>query len=210
MTEETVELNELRKDFDTFCMLGSADIGAAKKGGRASTMDFIEFLKYLTAKGLAGESLISHPCDESNVLNTKEPAGPGNPCSKDTAFAIFNWQMEVSTASGELGWLNFKQCLHRLARQLDMDEIQGVPTEDLLDHSPLLDNQTDILKMPLTKVSRKCLQRELETMQRSLDLIGDRCKQITSCGYAAYGNGVTTVSVVLVHNNFESTSPVSY
>jgi len=172
MTEETAELNELRKSFDAFCLLGSATIGAgASTGGRASTMDFSEFLKYLTHVGLAG---------------------PGKPCSKDMATEIFQWQMDVSTASGELMWPNFKQCLHRLAHQLHMKEIQGVPTEDLLDHSPVLDNRSELMKMSLTKVSRKNLQRELEAMQRSLDSIGDRCREVTSCRYAAYGFGVTT------------------
>ena len=183
MTEETVELNELRKDFDKFCLLGSATIGAsAGKGGRASTMDFMEFLKYLTEKGLAGA---------------------GNPVSKDMASEIFQWQMDVSTASGELEWPNFKQCLHRLAQKMHWDEIQGVPTEDLLDHSPMLDNRDDILKIPLTKVSRKNLQRELEWMQRSLDQIGDRCKETTSCRYAAYGFGVTTGRHKLRNETFD-------
>lgn len=183
MTEETVELNELRKDFDKFCLLGSTTIGASSgKGGRASTMDFMEFLKYLTEKGLAGA---------------------GNPVSKDRASEIFQWQMDVSTASGELEWPNFKQCLHRLAHKLHWDEIQGVPREDLLDHSPMLDNRNDILKIPLTKVSRKSLQRELEWMQRSLDLIGDRCKETTSCRYAAYGLGVTTGRHKLRNETFD-------
>jgi hypothetical protein len=181
MTEETVELNELRKSFDKFCLLGSANLGASK-GGRACTMDFMEFLKYLEAVGLAG---------------------PRKPCSKQMASDIFQWQMDVSTASGELEWPNFKQCLHRLAHQLHMTEIQGVRTEDLLDHTPLLDNRNEILKMPLTKVSRKNLQRELESMQRSLDLIGDQCRETTSCRYAAYGFGVTTGRHKLRNETFD-------
>ena len=173
MTEDTVELNELRKQFDAFCLLGSAALGAATAaaGGRASTMDFGEFLKYLTAVGLSG---------------------PGNPLNKDMASAVFQWQMDVSTASGELEWPNFKQCLHRIAHQLGWKEIQGVPLEDLQDDSTADGNHNGILKIPLTKVSRKALQREFEAMQRSLDLIGDRCRETTSCRYAAYGFGVTT------------------
>jgi len=182
MTEDTVELNDLRKSFDAFCLLGSEGIGQLSKGGRASTMDFGEFIKYLTAVDLSG---------------------PGNPCTKDMAFAIFEWQMDVSTASGELEWPNFKQCLHRLAHQLHLKVIQNVPTEDLKDHSPLLDNRNDIFKIPLTKVSRKMLQRELEWMQRSLDSIGDRCKDTTSCRYAAYGAGVTTGRHKLRNQTFD-------
>lgn len=182
MTEETVELNDLKKSFDAFCLLGSANIGSASKGGRASTMDFAEFMKYLTDRGLAG---------------------PGKPCSKDMASAIFQWQMDVSTASGELEWINFKQCLHRLAHQLKMQVIENVPVEDLVDHNPVADARNDILKIPLTKVSRKILQRELEAMQRSLDTIGDRCKETTSCRYAAYGFGVTTGRHKLRNETFD-------
>jgi len=183
MTEETVELNDLRKSFDAFCLLGSANIGAGeKKGGRASTMDFAEFMKYLADKGLAG---------------------PGNPCSKDMASAIFQWQMDVSTASGELEWPNFKQCLHRLAHQLNLKVIENVPVDDLVDHNPVSDARSDILKIPLTKVSRKNLQRELEAMQRSLDTIGERCKETTSCRYAAYGFGVTTGRHKLRNETFD-------
>jgi hypothetical protein len=183
MTEETVELNELKKSFDAFCLLGSAELGASpSKGGRASTMDFSEFLKYLTHVGLAG---------------------PGKPCSKNMATDIFQWQMDVSTASGELMWPNFKQCLHRLAHQLHMKEIQGVPTDDLQDHSPGLNGRSELMKLSLTKVSRKSLQRELEAMQRSLDSIGDRCREVTSCKYAAYGFGVTTGRHKLRNETFD-------
>lgn len=182
---EKDSMTVLQDLFFSFCAMGTQTLGisGARTGrtgtgdkpsaSRDATMDFAEFQK---------------------ILANLDLFGPDKPVTKSVAAETFQAVNKVSSESGELHWIDFKDCLFRIGERFEMETVADVPIEELkVERGGAKQARVKGMdKVPYCSMSKSLMERELEWMQRQLQAIADRTKDVTSCSFAAYGHGVTT------------------